>query len=735
MNALSSRSIKVGSKLYLATVTLNNKKKVETTKSAMNHVFCCDISGSMYSSLPKMRTQLKNRISEIVAPEDTITIIVFSGRGECTTIKEMVKVNDPKALIELNSAIDRYMQCIGLTCFLDPVQYTNKLINENKGDFNWIFLSDGGNNDAPWSDVLKELEVLSSRICGSTIIEYGYYADTAKLNEMTEVLGGTKIVAEDFDSYVPVIEGALQGKAEERVQIDVSGLKPTMRYTQFVYLKGGRIYVVVANGITKISIPESVDTIYYLANKSVGESMDKIDDLAPAYAMAHTCASYLRYDVVEQILSFIGDKKFIEMYSSAYGKQKLFKFQNEILDAVFDESARGELTTGYKPNANRYSIIDLFNDLQQDETEVFVASPKFVYNRIGAKAVNKVVLTEEQKESLVNAKTAKDVNKVKSEVDKAQPKMEMINKGYPISNFVWNEDRANLSAQFLIDVNLEMPKNDYDIDCVDSFVFRNYTIIKDGILNVSSLPVRMTPETTAKIQKNCPGIMSERDNEGVVILDLTALPLVNKKQTQKVKVHEMTEKLLHLTTLKFKLKYLGYLKKKLQMTDDVTARPRNNYSKEVMEWLASYGITEKGYQPKTELDKTGDFYMALTFKTDFKSFSSIPKIEDVEKKLNAGKSLTPSELFLRNIMLSIDATYLDGVKGLAYQKAVRSAFNQLSAEKTKLQQEIGSIKFAMILSRKWFIDAPDMDTEDSIVNPFGDTMTIQYRFTETKQNL
>jgi hypothetical protein len=737
MNALSSRSIKLGSKLYLATVDLDHSKsEVKDTQVAVNHVFCCDISGSMSLTLPKMRTQLKNRISEIVAPQDTVTIIVFSGRNECTTIKELAKVNDVKSLKELNDAIDRYMKPIGMTCFLDPVEYTNKLIDENKGNFNWIFLSDGGNNDAPWTDVIKELTKLAPRICGSTIIEYGYWADTAKLNEMTEILGGTKIVAEDFDAYVPVIETALKGKSESRIVVDVASIKPSMRYTQFIYLKDGNVYVVVANGTTEISIPESVETLYYLANKSVGE-IGGFDSLPATYAMAYVMASYLRYEVVENILAALKDEKFIEQYSTAYGKQKLFQFQADILKAVFDESERGKIVEGYKPNPNRYSIIDLFTDLQKDETEVFVASPMFNYNRIGAKSVNKVALSDKQKDALLKAKTKKDVDKVKKEVDATQPVMTMIDRGYPISNFVWNEDRANLSAQFMIDVTLEMPKNNYGISAVDSFVFRNYTIIKDGILNVSELPVKMSDDVKSILVKKCPEIMSEEDENGIIILDLTALPLVNKKQTQKVKMHEMTEKLLTLTTLKFKLKYLGYLKKKLQLSDDAMA-PRfyKGNNPEVIAWLAGFGITDKGYQPKTELDKTGDFYMALTFKTDFKSFSSIPKIEDIEKKLSAGKSLTPSELFLRNIMLSIDATYLDGVKGLAYDKAVRSTFNQLSSEKNKLQQELGAIKFGMILSRKWFSDCTDMSQDtDSITNQFGDEMTIQYRFTETKQNL
>ena len=52
---------------------------VETAKTnevkvhePVNHVFCCDISGSMYGSLSKMRQQLKNRLANIVEDNDTV---------------------------------------------------------------------------------------------------------------------------------------------------------------------------------------------------------------------------------------------------------------------------------------------------------------------------------------------------------------------------------------------------------------------------------------------------------------------------------------------------------------------------------------------------------------------------------------------------------------------------------------------------------------------------------------
>ena len=57
--------------------------------------------------------------------------------------------------------------------------------------------------------------------------------------------------------------------------------------------------------------------------------------------------------------------------------------------------------------------------------------------------------------------------------------MERVDKGYPLNSFVWNEERANLGGLFQIDVKLTLPANKVGLKTVDSFIWRNYTIIKD----------------------------------------------------------------------------------------------------------------------------------------------------------------------------------------------------------------------------------------------------------------
>ena len=47
-----------------------------------NHVFVCDVSGSMYNELPRIRQHLKNNLATLVKQDDTVSILYFSSRGQ-----------------------------------------------------------------------------------------------------------------------------------------------------------------------------------------------------------------------------------------------------------------------------------------------------------------------------------------------------------------------------------------------------------------------------------------------------------------------------------------------------------------------------------------------------------------------------------------------------------------------------------------------------------------------------
>jgi hypothetical protein len=293
-----------------------------------------------------------------------------------------------------------------------------------------------------------------------------------------------------------------------------------------------------------------------------------------------------------------------------------------------------------------------------------------------------------------------------------------------------------------IDVVLDLPKNNVGLTQIQSFVFRNYTIIKDGVLNINSLPVILSEASFNKFKDNPRLVLTDvevlENNTYECIIDISALPVVNRKRVRSSKMKKMTKLALQLNDYKFQLKYLGYLKKELGVTDaPYTATGGTGFTAEQWTYLESLGITSKnGYAPKKEVDKNGDYYMALTLNSTFKGFSSIPAIEAIDKKIKAGKKLTASEEYLKLVMAFVDKKYLSNLKGEAYKDAIRSAFTALTIKKRKVAEELSQMKFAMIISRKWFSDCESFDDNvDTIVSDFGPELTIEYRFVDKKQNL
>ena len=190
------KNVKFDENYYLITQEVNSNVTVEVTKKT-NHIFVVDVSGSMSWELPKIRTQLKNKLSNLMKEGDTISIVWFSGNRDSGILKEEIEVKSLKTLSDLNDAIDKWLHPIGLTAFLKPLELVKELIGrikKNRPDsvYSMIFLTDGYNNDCPWNEVTKTLKSLENDISSSTFVEYGFYADTQKLTQMASILGGDR---------------------------------------------------------------------------------------------------------------------------------------------------------------------------------------------------------------------------------------------------------------------------------------------------------------------------------------------------------------------------------------------------------------------------------------------------------------------------------------------------------------------------------------------------------------
>jgi len=124
---MNKNFVKLDENYYLISQEVNSTATVEVAKKT-NHIFVVDVSGSMSGDLPLIRTQLKNKLSNLMKEGDTISIVWFSGNRDAGILKEEVEVKSLKTLTDLHDAIDRWLRPIGLTAFQKPLELTKELI-------------------------------------------------------------------------------------------------------------------------------------------------------------------------------------------------------------------------------------------------------------------------------------------------------------------------------------------------------------------------------------------------------------------------------------------------------------------------------------------------------------------------------------------------------------------------------------------------------------------------------
>src|ERR1035437_5511533 len=760
------KNVKFDENYYLISQEVNSNVTVEVAKKT-NHIFVVDVSGSMSWELPKIRTQLKNKLSNIMKEGDTISIIWFSGSRDAGILKEEVEVKSLKTLTDLHNAIDRWLVPISLTAFLKPLELVKEVIGKirkNRPDsvFSMIFLTDGCNNDCPWTEVIKTLKVLEAEIASSTFVEYGYYADSRALTQMASVLGGEKISCDGFDDFEPMFDAKISSRVYGGKKIVVNITDKYLYDFAFSVGKDGSVllYNIQDN---KIMIGSDVKEVYFSSPNAVGEKYDcnenstsvkdsimSVKGMDTALSAAiYVLSDKLLNDDAEKIFYALGDNFYYKMLAGAFGKQKLNSFKAAIKECVIDTAKRFPIGRGaiQKVDDNAYCRMNLIEDLGNTEGCLFYKGhPDFQYNKIGVKRVTRGEnLSESDKKRLSEAKNLEELQKINEELKEKNVAVKFVdsdpNRGYPLTDLVWNEKRANLSVRVYIEGEAIIPKNKYKIEKVASFRYKTYTLIKDGIVNVTKLPVSFTPELDQLLVRHNVKTNFDVDKK-IVVIDLTSLPIINRAMVKSISAKGLAVHEWELQKLQADKKVYDYFRKSLF--------PKESKSfvellgQEQADWLKTIGITDyNGFAPLTDAEESTDFYMSVNLETKIKGFSSLPKVEDVIAKLKSGTLLKPSE----NIMSDAVKKYQSQLESEMYislneeqQKGVLKTYlitksDILNKKRRKALQEIAQIKFALILSKKWFTEFKTFDENKLSIKLDSQDLEFTFDLSEKEEKI
>jgi len=760
-------NVKLTESFYLNVKDLTqngNENLPKQTQLPTNFIFVIDVSGSMSNELDLIRKQMKNKLPSLLKEGDTVSIIWFSGRDTAGILKEDVEVKSLKNLQDLNDAIDRFLRPMGATAFHKPLVLTNdvlKRLSKNRPNSvsSLIFLTDGGNNDCPWKDVLKSLKELEYDLAASTFVEYGYYADSKAISEMASLIGGEKIEAERFDEYDIVFENKLKKTYSSNKKIIVDLPNNVMFDFAFSINENNEIILYSINN-NQVLISEDVKRLLFFSDVSNTRTVISYDDPSNSdltklmYSSLYALTDRLQNDYVEDIFKSLGDKYLYNNFINAYGKQKLLTFKNLVKECISDNNK--QFTQGRVKNLvvdeNAYCVINMIDDLTKDESALFYPfHDDFNYKRIGAKKINKSnsEINESEKQLLATAKNIDELKEITESI--VANKSSLIkfeyndkNKGYSISNIVWSSDRANLSININYDGYINLPQNKFGINKIDTFQYRNYTLIKDGILNITKLPVSLSQHTFILFQNK--GIINSNElyvPKQVYVLDFSSLPIVNKKMVKTISAKKLAEMEYEL----FKLKAL----EKVYKYYEEQHFPRESkgfvdlYGKEAESWLKELGITEfNGFAPSMTTEKSDDFYVAVQLLTKISNHSSLPKVIDVINKMNENKSIKDVDELMKiaidDYNNQINSSLYKSLKDEKLKNEVLKTWlstskNEIKLKRRTLLQEIAQIKFSLILSKKWFEEFKSFDEKSITLSFDKKNVTFNFELKETNVNL
>ena len=675
----------------LASKVISTTQVTEVIPS-VHHIIVIDVSGSMWGDLPSLRTHLKNKLSTLVGEKDTVSILWFSGKGQFGILQEAVPVRSLSDLSTLHKAIDKWLQPVGLTGFKEPIQETISLISRLKALdpsflINFFFMTDGYDNQWSKAEILKVTAELSQHVDNSVFVEYGWNCNRDLLSKMAESSGGTLVFSEHFENYQTVFDNELSKdiRGGKKILVSLDSV-PALGYA-FAYDTNGSLVSYTVNDNNEVLVPESIDAVHYFTKESA-EYGTFVNDTRAYFGLA-TLSQRMLANEIFTVLGAMGDVYLVNRFVNSFSKQDYTDFQNECIAQGLDETIRFKegVDVNVVPKEDAFTVLDLLQLLSEDDNNlVYPNHEAFGYKRIGAGSKQR----DDSVKFEINDKT----------------------KGYPVSGIVFNEDRPNVSFRVKYDGTVTLPedkRNEFNLpEKINSFIYRNYTIIRDGIVNIRKLPVSLTEKTLEVLRAENVVGTDVKPGE-VFVLDTTKIPVINRNMVKSVSAKDTFNKV-------FKLEQLKAAQKVFKFYRDQFAPKKSEgfavvYGEDAAAWLKEVGVTDyNGFNPPSDSVPMTDVYTATELKISIKGLSSLPSVNDVLKKVAGGKALTLRESLLHpsiikvNEFLESDLCKNASSSDELYKTWLKSETNNIISQVRVLNKEISQTKFAIILGHVWFND-------------------------------
>lgn len=667
-------------------------------RDKVNHIWIYDRSGSMTYLLPDLAQDLIAHY-KTVEIGDLISIGYFSGVGVFRFIlKGFVKTDKVTCEEQFKKIILANCTPIGTTCFSEILSDASKIIEELTplcSNFALMFFTDGypvvPDYNFEIMAIFASIKRFHGRLSRSIFVGYGDRYNRELMSQMTLAAGGTLIHSSILPDFSEPMAAFVGGQVSPRWYVNVPDeIKDSLKWAFTVDPASNSITQYgIEDGHLSVDDSLSINDVWFITTRKPKETlMVAISDIeGPAYAAAMILSQQLQADAALEVMGRIGDVEIIDRLNSAFTNEEFGQTESQIKSCVFfaDQRFQEGHRLGYVPRRDRFCILDLVEMLQDDPTAKFYPyHPAFEYKRTGAKT------------------RAKD----------GYPKFvpNEANPGCNLDTLTWNDRRMNISIMARITGHIDLSD-----DCsaygfskqYPTWIYRNYTLVLDGVLNVRRLPVSCSATSFQILQAN--RVIPKQaiwSSDAVYVLDLKKVPVMNRAIADSaMSARDLCRNMIIERKLEATLKVLKWKRNELDPDKVVTTAP---LSENQVKYLATQGITFNGFNPpKEELPPT-DFYVAKEFEIKMLKFSSLPAVEktlakdpdrltDVEKFIYESWQTVPEDIKKTK---TTDDTRMKNLAVSMLDHLIASRKSQLR----ELRNDMSRTKASVILGKRWFSD-------------------------------
>jgi hypothetical protein len=451
-----------------------------------------------------------------------------------------------------------------------------------------------------------------------------------RFNHSDKITDYSKIYSHNFSNIRGLVNSPLEIHAKGAESI----LYLNRRTSKFV--SGEDFYLPTLNKDQKILIiyPEGYDKNNIDLTKKINSSTltkvsnDDIRDvdrlnIATMYNIYYTLAyEYYYLNMRRESLNILAnnvlDKNLIDSHINAFSRDEVADHLKKLHESAFGvKSKRNKLTASknYIPDEKAYCLIDLLRSLAQCPANKF--KPDFKnYNKIGRKTTDQFNLFNRKVDIPVEAS---------------------------FSDLVFNKSNLNISIRCIIPGFVKInPKQASKVGLdtvIDSKIYRTYTIIKDGNLNMDKMECLITGNVLNEVNSSNTDVIANcrkvpENNMYDVVFDLTKLPIINASYENSVNdLNVLGDIVYNNFRLEVAQKVLNYrIKSYEDMHKEVTySSEMHKFTPEQIKILEEHGLNSRleyvGVDNKTADKNESDYYLARSLEFYIKGNSSIPPID------------------------------------------------------------------------------------------------------------